>query len=61
MSNEVVKYKNDLNKFSFSGLTETELDVIFAIFHKFKEKGQTEIFFQISYKTVDCHSFSSNR
>lgn len=46
MSHEIVKYKNDLNKFSFSGLTETELDVIFAIFHKFKEKGQTEIFFQ---------------
>ena len=46
MSHEIVKYKNELNKFSFSGLTETELDVIFAIFHKFKEKGQTEIVFQ---------------
>lgn len=47
MSNHaVIKYKNELNKFSFSGLTETELDIIFAIFHKFKEKGQTEITFQ---------------
>ena len=46
MSNEVVKYKNELNKFSFSGLTETEIDIIFAIFHKFKEKNSTEIVFQ---------------
>lgn len=45
MSNEVVKYKNELNKFSFTGLKETEFDIVFTIFHKFKEKGITDIEF----------------
>lgn len=45
MAHEIVKYKNELNRFSFSGLTETEIDIVFAIFHKFKDKGQTEITF----------------
>lgn len=45
MTGEVVKYKNDLNKFSFKGLTGSELDIVFAIFHKFKEQNATEIRF----------------
>lgn len=43
MSGEVVKYKNELNKFSFTGLTETDINLVFAIFQRFKEKQTDKI------------------
>ena len=39
MANEIVKYHNDLNKIDFSGFTEVEMNILFAIISRLKEKG----------------------
>ena len=43
MSNEVVKYHNDLNKISLSGWTSEEMDFFFSIIWAIKDKGNKEV------------------
>ena len=40
---EVVKYHNDMNKISFAGFNEKELNVFFSLVFLAKEKGTTEL------------------
>lgn len=47
-NNEVVKYHNDMNKVSFSGFKEKELDLFFSICQKMKDKGTNEVIFSFS-------------
>lgn len=48
MTGEVVKYKNELNSISFGALTETESNLAFAVFCKFKEKNKRTISFHVN-------------
>ena len=41
--NEIVKYHNDMNKISFTGFTEKELNLFFSLIFLAKEKGTTEL------------------
>ncbi len=41
--NEVVKYHNDLNTLSVGGLTENQMNILFTIFSKIKNKDTKEI------------------
>ena len=43
MSNEIVKYHNDLNKINFTGFNEKELNVFFSIIFHCKEQGIREL------------------
>ncbi|MGL4934100.1 MAG: replication initiation protein [Cetobacterium sp.] len=45
---EVIKYHNDMNKVSFAGFKEKELDLFFSICQKMKDKGSNEIIFSFS-------------
>lgn len=45
---ELVKYHNDMNKISFSGFKEKELDLFFSICVRLKEHGTNEIIFNFS-------------
>ena len=40
---EIVKYHNDMNKISFAGFNEKELNVFFSLVFLAKEKGTTEL------------------
>lgn len=40
MSREIVKYHNDMNKISFTGFTEKELNIFFSLVFLAKEKGE---------------------
>ncbi|MCJ8343141.1 MAG: replication initiation protein [Cetobacterium sp.] len=48
MGKEIIKYHNDMNKVSFAGFKEKELDLFFAICQKMKDKGANEIVFSFS-------------
>ena len=48
MVKEVIKYHNDMNKVSFAGFKEKELDLFFSICQKMKDKGSNEIIFSFS-------------
>ncbi|WP_297407261.1 replication initiation protein [uncultured Cetobacterium sp.] len=48
MGSEIVKYHNDMNKVSFAGFKEKELDLFFSICQKMKDKGTSEIVFSFS-------------
>lgn len=48
MGKEVVKYHNDMNKVSFAGFKEKELDLFFSICQKMKDNGANEIVFSFS-------------
>lgn len=43
MSNEVVKYHNNLNNLSFAGFKEKELDLFFTICFKLREQGGNKV------------------
>ncbi|MGL5933412.1 MAG: replication initiation protein [Cetobacterium sp.] len=48
MGKEIIKYHNDMNKVSFAGFKEKELDLFFSICQKMKDKGTNEIVFSFS-------------
>ena len=48
MWKEIIKYDNDMNKVSFAGFKEKELDLFFSICQKMKDKGTNEIVFSFS-------------
>lgn len=48
MGREIVKYHNDMNKVSFAGFKEKELDLFFSICQKMKDNGANEIVFSFS-------------
>lgn len=41
--NEIIKYHNDMNKISFTGFTEKELNLFFSLIFLAKEKGTAEL------------------
>ena len=41
--NEIVKYHNDINKISFAGFNEKELNLFFSLIFLAKEKGTMEL------------------
>lgn len=45
---EIIKYHNDMNKVSFAGFKEKELDLFFSICQKMKEKGTNEVIFSFA-------------
>lgn len=45
---EIIKYHNDMNKVSFAGFKEKELDLFFSICQKMKEKGTNEVIFSFT-------------
>lgn len=45
--NEIVQYHNDLNTIALSGLTESQINLLFSIFAKIKNKDTTDIKFHI--------------
>ena len=48
MGTEIIKYHNDMNKVSFSGFKEKELDLFFSICQKMKDRGSNEVIFSFS-------------
>ncbi len=48
MGKEIIKYHNDMNKVSFAGFKEKELDLFFSICQKMKDNGTNEITFSFS-------------
>lgn len=48
MGKEIIKYHNDMNKVSFAGFKEKELNLFFSICQKMKDKGANEIVFSFS-------------
>lgn len=48
MEKEIIKYHNGMNKVSFAGFKEKELDLFFSICQKMKDKGTNEIVFSFS-------------
>lgn len=51
MSNEVVKYHNDLSKHAFTGMTAGELDLFFVICSKAKEHGGNTV--ELSFEEIE--------
>lgn len=57
--NEIVKYHNDMNKISFTGFNEKELNLFFSLVFLAKEKGVTE--FTVPFSQLKILSEETDR
>ena len=60
MTNEVVKYNNDMNKIAFTGFSSREMNVFYTLCSLMKEKGLDRI--ELSYeKLIDLSGLKDSR
>ena len=60
MTNEVVKYNNEMNKIAFTGFSARELNVFYTLCSLMKEKGTNEI--KLSYeKLIELSNLKDSR
>ena len=61
MSNDIVKFHNDMNKISLNGFTEKELNLFFSLIFLAKEKGTRELTIPFSDLKILSNDYDRNK